>query len=107
MNTSTKTFLFALVVSCTFIFSCGNSSAVGCGSNIYGDLENELTGLQTALTEWTGDQSVANCEKYKDALRDYFSAFEGLRSCYGVGTSKAEFDALIKDAQDDLDDWEC
>jgi len=87
--------------------SCGKSGVVGCGSNIYGDLENELTSLSTRATEYSTDPSVANCEKYKDALRDYFDAFEGLRSCYGVGTSKAEFDALIEEAKDDLDDWEC
>ena len=107
MNTSTRTFLFALVVSLTFIFSCGKDSTVGCGNNFYGDLQNEFNALSTALTAYSTDQSVANCEKYKDALRDYFNAFEGLRGCYGVGTSKAEFDAAIREAQDDLDDWEC
>ena len=107
MNTSTKTFLFALVVSCTVIFSCGKDSAVGCGSNFYADLENEINGLSDAATAYSTDPSVANCEKYKDALGNYFNAFEGLRSCYGVGVNKAEFDAAIKEAQDDLDDWEC
>ena len=107
MNTSTKTFLFALVVSCTFIFSCGKNSAVGCGNNFYGDLENEITRLTDAATVYSNDPSMANCEKYRDALGDYYNAFEGLRSCYGVGANKAEFDAAIKDAQDDLDDWEC
>ncbi len=107
MNTSVKTFLFALVVSCTFIFSCGKDSATGCGNNFYGELEKELTDLTDALTVYSTDPSEGNCEKYRDALKDYFDAFSGLRSCYGVGTSKAEFDAAIKEAQDDLDDWEC
>jgi len=107
MNTSTRTFLFALVVSCTFIFSCGKDSVVGCGNNFYGEIENELTDITTAFTAFSNDQSVANCENYKDALRDYLNALEGLRSCYGAGTSKAEFDAELKIAQDDLDDWEC
>jgi len=107
MNTSTKTFLFALVVSCAFIFSCGKSGAVGCGSNFYGDLENEITQLSAVATTYSQDPTPANCEKYKDALSDYFNAFEGLRGCYGTGANKAEFDAAIKDAQDDLDDWEC
>ena len=107
MNTSTKTFLFALVVSCAFIFSCGKDSAVGCGSNFYGELENEITAFTDAATTYSTDPSVANCEKYKDALRDYFNAFEGLRGCYGAGASKAEFDAAIKEAQDNVDDFEC
>ena len=107
MNTSTKTFLFALVVSCAFMFSCGKSGTVGCGNNFYSDLENEINGLTDAATVYSTDPSLANCEKYKDALRDYLGAFEGLRSCYGVGANKAEFDAAVKEAQDDVDDWEC
>jgi hypothetical protein len=107
MNTSTKTFLFALVVSCTFIFSCGKDSVAGCGNNFYGDLESEITGLSTAATTYSTDPSVGNCEKYKDALLNYFNAFEGLRGCYGTGANKAEFDAAIDEAKDDLDDWEC
>ena len=107
MNTGTRTFLFALVVSCTFIFSCGKNSAVGCGNNLYGELGNEINGLSEALNVYSADPSEANCEKYKSALGAYFNAFEGLRGCYGVGASKADFDAAVKEAQDDLDDWEC
>jgi hypothetical protein len=107
MNFYTKTFLVALVAGSFALFSCGTKSAVNCGSNFAGDLQSQTNALSTTLTAYSNDPSNANCEKYKDALEDYFNAFEGLRGCYGIGASKQAFDEAIKDAKDSLDDWEC
>lgn len=106
MNPMSRSLCAALVISCTIMLSCGKNSAK-CGGNLFGELDSETQALTTTLTAYSQDASVANCEKYKDALADYFNAFSGLRSCYGIGDSKAQFDAAIKDAKDSLDDWEC
>jgi hypothetical protein len=107
MSLNTKTLLFALLVCCISVISCGKKNSVTCGTNFFADVGNEITGLSNALSVWSTDPSTANCEKYKDALRTYFNALEGLRSCYGVGTNKKEFDDAVNEAKDDLDNWVC
>lgn len=77
------------------------------GFSIGGVVANEVSALSDAAVAYSSDPSKENCDRYVDALRDYFNALKSYEKCATEAGQLAEFQAAVADAEKDLDDFEC
>lgn len=102
---------FAAICLALFI-GCGNnnsSNPLG-GCNGLGWTEaysEELTNYSEAASAYSNDPTVEKCEIYKDALRDYYEALEGISSACIPEASEQEYQEALADAQASIDEIDC
>ena len=61
------------------------------------DFQTDWTGISEALTAYTENPTVQNCENYKSALREFYSTYE---DCSFWGPQ-------YQDAVDSIDEFDC
>ena len=104
MNQIQKIFAVICIAAVPFFGSCGKDDPVGC--SYLTEVQNEADALTTALTTYSNDPSIANCNAYKDAYQDYLDALDEHNGCVLVGEQAAYQDA-IDQAQAALDALQC
>lgn len=101
-----------LLFSSIVLFSCkdddDNDNGL-CGNNWSPavELESEITALSDAITVYSNDPTVQNCEAYKAAFQDYLNAIVSWEECYVHIGQQEQWQQDIDEAQADLDELEC
>lgn len=100
---------FLLIGSLAFLSCSGNSLADRCGPNWSPavELEDEINDFTQALTAYSQDPTTANCEAYKEAYLDYLDALRDWEDCYIYAYSEAEFNQVIDDAEEAVNELDC
>jgi len=72
--------------------SCKKDSndPAGCSGAWATQVEDEVDALMSAMQAYSSDQSVANCNAYKDAYLDYIDAIEPLLDCSAYTAEQRE-----------------
>jgi hypothetical protein len=71
-------------------------------------LQAEITAFTTALQNYSTDQSVANCNAYKNALQAYVNALAPYGDCAVFTTQqRAHWQAALAEAQADVNELNC
>ncbi len=106
-----KSLLIFKALAITFLFSaCGDDGLVNdCSSvlEINQTIAAETGLLNTAITNFSTDQSQENCDNVVGAYNSYIDALRGLQGCAneaGVGT---EFAQSLSEAETNLSDFGC
>ncbi len=100
-----STFLFVFFIA--FSTSC-KKSVVGCSGIAYAnELSAELNALSTASAAYGQDPSTANCNAYKNAFQNYLNGLNKYKNCTFTTGERAQFNAALQDAQDNLDMLVC
>lgn len=83
------------------INNCGNnwSPAV--------ELQDELNALTEAIQVYSLDQSVENCNAYKQAYLAYLDAVRDWEECYIYVGQQQEFLQAVEEAEQEINDIEC
>lgn len=71
------------------------------------NIQDELTAVTEAATAYGNSGSQEDCERYKQALRDYLSEVRKYESCYIEAGQRAEFEQSVKESEQDIEDIEC
>ena len=81
------------------IFSCSEDDSVDDNEmgGVCSDFQTDWTGISDALTAYSENPTVQNCENYKSALREFYSAYA---DCAFWGPQYQE-------AIDSIDDIDC
>jgi hypothetical protein len=94
----------ALVTSGLFM-SCKKSTAVTCGaSNWSVYIQDEIASLSNAASAYGQDPSSTNCEKFKDAYRNYINALKDIDNCVTNVQDRNDFQEALEDAEAELED---
>ena len=58
---------------------------------------------------YTTDQSVANCNVYKDAYRDYIDALRDVDNCIATlsATDRNAYNEALDEAEEELENFQC
>jgi hypothetical protein len=101
MNTITKFFTALALVSVVFLVQCKKDPVDKCtGFNFSAEIQDELTAFSNAATTYGQDQSVANCNAYKNAGIAYVNALEDLEECAVLGgQNQQQYQQDIDDAR--------
>ncbi len=104
MNQIQKIFVVICIAAVPFFGSCGKNDPVGC--NYLTEVQNEADALTTALTAYSNNPTMANCNAYKNAYQDYLDALDDHHGCVLAGQQAAYQDS-INQAQAALDALQC
>ena len=101
-----------ILLSSVFLSGCisgGDDEPGGCNSLSWAtDLGDELTALSSAATTFSQNQTEANCNKYRQALRGYVNALRPYGDCQGLsGQSRSDWQKLLDDYEEDLEKSDC
>ena len=113
MKTALKTLVIISLFSTGFIAACNNDDdggGGGCGSfNWAISVSDELEGLSNAAVAYGTNPSVANCNAYKDAYRDYIDALRDVDNCIATlsATDRKAYNDALDEAEEELEDFEC
>lgn len=109
MRKSIPFLTLVLFITVLFLSCSGNSLEERCGPNWSPavELEQEINDFTNALTVYSQDPTTANCEAYKDAYLDYLDALRDWEDCYVYAYSAAEFNQVIDDAEDAVNELDC
>ena len=102
--------LFTIIpVAILFIFlsSCGGNDVDCTGTSFSQELSSEINAFTAAATAYSLDPNSSNCNAYKDALRNYFDAFEPYKDCGENAQQKAEIEADLDEIRDEIDQISC
>jgi hypothetical protein len=103
---STKWYVVALVICVSAVFSCKDDDDNGpaCSTAWSTELEDELNAVINAGTVWANDPSSDNCLEYKARYQAYINALRPYGNCSALtGQARADFDAALEAAEDDLE----
>ncbi|MBI0397268.1 hypothetical protein [Cyclobacterium marinum] len=107
-----KIFYFPILIllSIVFLAGCGeDEEPSGCNSlNWTADLNDELTALSTAISNFGQEPNEANCNSYRQALLAYVNALRPYGNCQGLtGQNRVEWQKLIDEYEEDLNEMDC
>lgn len=111
MTSQFKVLVITILFATGCIAACNNDDdggGVGCGTafNWTLEVENELTAVLEAGTDYALDPTPAKCDDFKDAYKDYIDALRDVDNCV-VGLSAAErkeYNDALEDAEEELED---
>ncbi|MEX2511665.1 MAG: hypothetical protein WD398_02060 [Cyclobacteriaceae bacterium] len=101
-----------MLFSTVFLSGClsgGGDGPGGCNSLSWAtDLNSELTAVLSAQSAFTQNQTQANCNNYRQALREYVNALRPYGNCQGLsGQNRADWQEMIDDYEEDLEQSGC
>lgn len=107
----TRLICLLIVISFLGFGSCKKKSgdADFCGTSWTTKLADKISAMSTAAMTYATNPTVANCNAYKTSVNAYIDALEPYGNCslYATGTNKAQFDAAIADARDEIAQTTC
>lgn len=72
------------------------------------NLQDELTAMQNAAIAYGLNPSTDNCNAYRAAAQAYIDEAEDLVNCPGLSASqRAQYEASLQDAEDELNALSC
>lgn len=104
---------YGIVAVCLALFiGCGNNNSSnplgGCNGAAWGqEVSDELTNASEASSAYANDPTVEKCEIYKDALRDYYNALEGVSAACIPQASEQEYQEALAEAETSIDEIDC
>ena len=101
-----------ILLSLISLSGCGdgdNDEPSGCNSfNWSVELNDELTDLTTAISNFAQNPTEANCNSYRQALLTYVDALRPYGNCQGLtGQNRVEWQKLIDEDEEDLNEVDC
>ncbi len=103
-NLSKLMFLSFLII---FISSCGDD--VDCDAALQNQnlLSAEVSAIITAGTNYYSDETDANCQAYKDAIKTFLDEAKKYDDCFEGSTDQADYRESIQEAETELNDLGC
>lgn len=106
--------LIPVIIATTIMINIGcskdnplNPLANAC-ANWAEQTSNELAAYNNALSNYSSDPSVANCNSFKSAATNYYEALEDIRSCAtAAGASQADINQAIVEAKNEVEEFDC
>ena len=98
--------LVFVILALLVLFSCSkdDDGITPCSANWAIELSSELTAIGTAFSNYSMDQSEANCNALKNAYQQYIDALRPFGKCSTLsGADRAEWQKAIDEAEEDLD----
>jgi hypothetical protein len=81
-----------------------NNDPAYCSTAWASDVQDELAIVTNAAMTYVQDPTTQNCDAYKAAFQDYIEALEPYENCsLWTVQQKAEWQAVLDEARDDLD----
>ncbi len=71
------------------------------------ELEDEINAINAAAQAYAMDQSVENCEAYKQSILDYLAEVRDWEDCYIAIGQQQEFNAAVTQAEQDAMNIQC
>ena len=105
--------LLIIVASLLVIGSCkkdkDDDPINNCGNNWSPaiELQEELAALSDAIATYSNDQSIENCNAYKQAYLNYLSAIRDWEECYIYIGQQQEFLQEVEEAEQEVNEIEC
>ncbi len=115
MTSRFKVLVITALFATGFIAACNNDDdgggGIGCGAafNWALEVEGELTELSNAAVAYGTDPTPANCERYKDAYRDYIDALRDVDNCIAglAAADRKAYNDALDEAEEELEDFQC
>lgn len=107
----TRLICLLIVLSFLGFGSCKKKTADAdfCTTSWTTKLADKITAMSNAAMAYGTNPTVANCNAYKTAVNAYIDALEPYGDCslYATGTNKAQFDAAIAEARQEVAQTTC
>lgn len=107
-----KNIMMACGVSAIVLMGCSEDSPLnplgGCSGGLLWteSILDEYSAWSTAAQAYSDNPTDENCQKYKEAAKDYLDSLRGIADCV-PGTNRAEYDAEIEEAKAEVDREDC
>ena len=109
MKTLKNVILLLLIGTSLAIISCNNNPAVTCANNFnyVNELQPEIMALNTAVSNYSNDQTTANCEAYRSALLNYIDGLRDLEECARQAGQLEDWQSSLDEAEDSANSFQC
>ena len=101
--------LFGLLTLSTIV-ACGgkdDDDPENCAEGWEMTVNDEIEKLVDASTVWANSGTSEDCEKYKQAYRNYIQALRQLEECYIFYGQQQQWREALEEAEEEIDDIQC